>query len=83
MKPRLILQSLALALLLPAGALSFDDKGADANALPKVPAGVTVHGVKQRFSRGFRVLNAEIGSKIDPFSPSEPKTALDFQRLTP
>ena len=42
MKPGLILQSLALALLLPAGALSFDDKGADANALPKVPAGFEV-----------------------------------------
>ena len=38
-----LLQSLALALLLPAGASSFDDKGADANALPKVPAGVEVN----------------------------------------
>ncbi|MFM8272757.1 MAG: DUF6807 family protein, partial [Gemmata sp.] len=37
-----LLQSLALALLLPAGASSFDDKGADANALPKVPAGFEV-----------------------------------------
>ena len=37
-----LLQSLALALLLPAGALSFDDKGADGNALPKVPAGFEV-----------------------------------------
>jgi hypothetical protein len=48
-----------------------------------IPFFVTVHGVKQRFSRVFRVSNAENGSKIDPISLAAPTTALDFQCLTP